>query len=631
MADIYTHPNVSATIVSEEITVVTGQGETVLFSAFTAPRGEDRVVKEFSSPSSFMKEYGDDFTILKNRQQPFNAVNWAVNGLVKAMRVTLPDATYANLIYTLMIKVDGTEIDIKPVVRSEQNMYTLTQLKNALDNGGTPDIDGYRSFDLFALHVPGRGSYGNAYKVTLDAITAYQATFAFPMLSFQMAELDSGYYIGERDYAVALDPDARSSSKNALFVEDLVNKYEAEIVVLAQENIVEEIEDFLSDADFDMSKFNPTPVFDQAAFDQKMVTLAALPEYTITESDYDDAIATSYKFDNWNDVPFHNDTYTTVCGVDSRVDSLFHSANHFQNGSDGNMGIVEVNGEDTTYDDRVDTELAKAYSGEYDVAVVDTARNYIDVLLDGNEPKGVKASMIDLAVNTRGDCHFFADVGFTGTAAGAIQAASDLSLNVNSMNVSIWGQDALVDDPFGSNREIRVTVPYFLASKVPANDTDISIGKNFVGTRRGLLNNVAAEKWAWFPTVPNKESLFQKRINYVVNDTDTYLDTQLTTVESDRAETRVSVARAIVRMVRIAKRIGRATKHEYFSSNTYSNLSTSMDNALASFISDGTCENINVTVGATEYEKLNRLVNVGISIKMTDIIERVAINFTIQR
>ena len=134
-----------------------------------------------------------------------------------------------------------------------------------------------------------------------------------------------------------------------------------------------------------------------------------------------------------------------------------------------------------------ETRLARVWRGTDEPRITDRDDLEVDVMLDANYSKAVKDEMVLLA-REREDCIVMRDLGFQpgpgspsdtnttlDTANGVRKAAND-----NTVHCAYWSQDFRVYDRY-SGKNVRVTTPYLLSSKIPQNDRVFGFYRNFVG------------------------------------------------------------------------------------------------------------------------------------------------------
>ena len=588
----YVHPSVSSRIIDNDVVFSTAAGTTKLFAAYFSGKGVDRKTRRYSTPEEFMF-YNGEPDMTKYGQQAYNIVNWLTNeGEVFGLRLTADDATYANLVADIGIKsaVDvggNAQYFIKPKLTAVENAIERSVITTVMDDPiVATDADGFASHKLFALIPRGRGSEYASMGFRLIPYTNLADTYDFMLYELDIVEKDNGAEMVRETFTVSLDPDARSNNRESMFIKDVVNRYSKYFTVLFSEKAYDRMSDSLGGVDPKrVNIVNATPMSDT-------LTLSALITAAVG--------------------------HAATAAYDAAGDNML-AISYLKKGSDGTLDS-----------NKMDQLMIKAFSGIVDADVRNKKAMEIDTVLDSNESLAVKNAMADFATDIRGDLMAFLDTNFTANYEQALQFRS--TFPVSSRNVSIWTQDFVVYDEY-TGRNIRVTLPYFLASKIVANDNDYGIGKPFVGPRRGVVSGFVAEGGiSWIPNEPQKSELYLKQLNYVEQDPDkTYIGTQLTSLQQSTPMQNVSVARCAFRMVRKAERIADDYRFEFFNDETYKGLQNNIQENLNVYVNAGFCEYVKVEVYASDYEKATKKANVTITVKFTDIIERISIGFVVKR
>lgn len=654
MSLVYTHPHVHVSVESVESTPVLSAGKTSLFVAFVGDKGEDRVLKRFSSPEEFLAEYFDNskIDITRHGQAALNAWSWLQNGEVWALAVTNDDTTtngglnaaaYANSIYGIGFKkttddvvvselqADGVTsvdvtykaIEVKTRVRSiaSKDATTLDKLLgkqtlvNSITNpfvvdpdfvyesfeqGATPDADGFYWFDFAAAYYKGRTEFGNKLGLRLSEVTNMKYSFPDNVIySFDVVQKNTATDDVLRSYYVSINPEARNSGGETVYLTDIFNQYEQDVRVFGNSRFVEKVEEFMG-AGFNASKMSVvSPKSWEESGKDEFKKAGYVVQTLVTAADGTTSVV--------------SDRYNTFY---ASTDHSFTTPKYLKNGTRGVLSRQIV-----------DRLLENAYTGTTNNLILDTDLIDIDVLLDANESVSVKAAMETLAQN-RGDCICLGDFNFTRSYRECEVKRKSLN-TANTEHVAYFAQDLIIKDPFYS-RQIRVTSTYALAGKVAKNDVDYGISKNFVGPTRGVLS-MNPDNVSWLPNDTQRETLYLNQINYILYDGSLYFDTQLTSRKDNTALSNISVTRALLRMKRLAKRAARSVKHEYFNEDVFGKISSDINFALDTFMKDGSTEELSISVYASKYDRVQKIVRVKISIKFTDIIERIAIAFSVKR
>jgi hypothetical protein len=645
MAIIYSHPHVATTIESVENIPSLSQGLTTVFSAFVADKGEDRKMKLITSQSEFLNEYFENgkIDISKHGQAALNTWRWLANGKAYCLAVTNDDtisnnglngAAYANAIYGIGLKKTNEDVTVDELDEATnltvQKTYKKIEVKNRIknipsvgsssfnemigyqsnpdgteftmniDNGDNVDSDGFKWFDIFLVYYKGRSEYGNKKAIRISEATQYKTLNPDDVIyTFEIISKSDGYDEIQRSYFVSVNPEARTYSKESLYISDLLGAYEEDLRVYSNPTFLTAVEEYMGGSfNASLMSINKPVIWGYSKLDEFRKN-----GYIIQTSVTENGVTT-----------IHSDRYDTS---HENKNNKFDTSILLKGGTKGLMTKPIVN-----------QLLENAYYGFVDSLILDTELCEIDVIIDANEAASVKTAMEQLAIN-RGDCVYISDLGFSRTFKEALDKRLRTYTSATE-HTAYFGQDLVVDDPFFS-RNIRVTSTYLLSDIIPRNDTKYSISKNFVGARRGIINGTAIDGYSWFPTEPQREELYLNQVNYIIYDGEVYFDSQLTSRRDGTALSNLSVSRAIMRMRRLAKKAAKYTKHEYFTEDTYREVKKAIFNNLKSFIEDGSVETMRIDVYASKYDKIQKLLRVKIIVKFTDIIERILISFAISR
>lgn len=584
----YLHPSISSKIIDRSQVFVSAQGLTNLFAVFTSDRGEDNVLQYVTSPSEFIFKYGEpNFT--KHGQMAINIIEWLkTSGGAWVLRVTPDDATYSHgIIGVNVVDNDGIN-EVTPFVRS----IPLAVSKATLALYLSANADG-ADFPLMAIVPKGRGkSYNDlAYRLTVN--DNFDETFDFRVYDFEVIErLDNGAeQLVEGPYQVSLTPDALGLSRESMFIADVLGKYSDRFEVIFDEENYDDLADAL----------DINPDLADLLFGSQLKRSGAL-------------VPNGFDF---------------VAGDD------LSQITYMQEGSDG--FIVPANGGSEPVDrpmtrvERIAAEkalLIKGYTGITDPKLTDKKQVEIDMILDGNQDVDVKNAMADLAKDIRKDFMTIVDCGFTGSYSQAVDFRQN-QFTVNSPFVAIFAQDAVVYDEY-TGRDIKVTSPYFLASKIPSVDEEFGIHWPFVGPRRGSISG--QKSVSWFPTEPQKEQLYKAQINYIEQDPRrTKFGSQLTSQVTVSALSNISIMRALLRIQRDIEKLSEDYPFEFNDAETYDSFQYSLNSYVDKWVKNRACEYITATVYASEYDKQSKIARVKVEMKFTSIIERIFIDLIVNR
>lgn len=595
----YLHPSTSSTITDRSFTFATAQGLTNAFFAFFSDQGEDNVLRNVTSPEEYDYYYGAPNYRVGGQQQ-LNIKRWLrSSGGAFCMRLTADDATFAVSVPDFKTKiettmVDGVEVKTLKVKPSELTLQlpaiTADSIENEIkaiiaDDATRIDANGFKSNPLFFVKPRGRGNFYNkrAYRVTpMDSL---DDTYGFRTFTFEFLERqDNGAVLSvSSPYNVSIDPDSISINNESMALSDIVEKYDNQHDVVFIEEVYDDLADELG--------VNPALI---------------------------DWISGSPRIVNGTEVdPFTDSQFDVVEWVLDEADSVnFTSAVYLKNGSNGDTSLATKK-----------SLLVKAYNGEIDPSITDKRQVELDVVLDANFDSDVK-NAIGNFVDNRGDCIAILDTGLTGNFQQAIDYRRN-TISMNSRSVAIFTQDMVVYDEY-SGKNIKVTPTYFIADKLPRNDDDFGIHVPFVGPRRGAISGF--KSISWLPTEPQKEQLYKAQVNYIEQDTrQTKFATQLTAQVNMSALSNLSMVRSLYRIVREAEKIVEDYPYEFNDADTHADMQSTLNSNLQKWVSNRALEYITFSVYASDYDKQQKVVRVRIDLKFNGIIERVLMDFVVNK
>ena len=146
------------------------------------------------------------------------------------------------------------------------------------------------------------------------------------------------------------------------------------------------------------------------------------------------------------------------------------------------------------------------------------------------------------------------------------------------------------------------------------------------------MTGVVPGSFSWFPSAVQRETLYKSQINYIQRDPrQVYLGSQSTSQFLITPMSDISIARTAWRMERTARLISDAYRFEWFDPETFTGLQNNLQNALNEYKFNGSVQRVSVLVTATAYERAQKLARVQIRVEFTQIIERIAITFVVER
>lgn len=275
----------------------------------------------------------------------------------------------------------------------------------------------------------------------------------------------------------------------------------------------------------------------------------------------------------------------------------------------------------------VERLIVRGYLGTVDTGLLDKYQYPIDVVLDANYSVNIKNAIVTLTTEIRDDFVAMLDTKCQANAEQAI-AFRRGSLGFSNFRLSVWSQDFVVNDSAYTGLNMQVTAPYFLASKIPYNDTNYGIHWNFVGPRRGVISGF--DSISYLPNPQWKEQLYEAQINYVEQDLNsTRFGSQLTSQSTVSALSNINNVRALLRIQREVEKLMADYQFEYNDNVTMSAAQSALGGYLAQWKSNRCCDSISGTVYASQYDKQQKLLRVKVEMTFNSIIERIAIDLVV--
>ena len=294
----------------------------------------------------------------------------------------------------------------------------------------------------------------------------------------------------------------------------------------------------------------------------------------------------------------------------------------FRDGSDGEFDL-----ENPMRSAAINRYLSQLFEGALDPMITSVKLTPFNFIMDANYSENVKNSIVNLATNIRRDFIFIADCGLNANARGDL--AFRKSFNVSSNYVAIYGQSQVIYDSY-SGKDVKVTTPYILSSKLPTLETTVGLQNPIAGTKRGLVSGFKAINY--LPTEVEQEDLYNNRVNYIVGDNRKYnLGSQLT---SDFKRTPLSDLNNVITMLNIkrdAEGIVEGYQFEFIDNSVMRSMQQELNLTLNKYVTSRAADSVECTVYSTEYDKLQHTVRVNISVKFKDIIETVIVTLEVTK
>ena len=299
-------------------------------------------------------------------------------------------------------------------------------------------------------------------------------------------------------------------------------------------------------------------------------------------------------------------------------------------GSDGSFTYNSLT-DNRTRSEAVRRQLIKAYNGTLNPDVLNKDLYQFNVVLDARYHNDVKKAIVELARSMRQDFLFFAnDAGpeYTVTPQDTLEWRQN-QFNVNSEFVVIHGQDLTYYDEY-TGKDIRFTPTYVLASKLPRQAVQYGLHYPIAGIRRGLIDGFKNISWA--PNEAYREKLYKAKVNYIQRDSKTTrFNSNLTSINTVGAMSYINNMFTLLDIKRGCEELLVNYQFEFNDDETIVSLQSELNNYVAKYISNRSCESVAVEVYRSEYDKSQRIIRVKVSIKFNGVIERIVLNLNAKK
>lgn len=433
------------------------EGLVNMLYVFTSPKGIDGKVTTIANGlSEFTDTFGDGpFSVYG---QPFlNAKASASTdaAILRCIRVTAPDATYANRhIYVRYRTVPADDsnparMEVMFIPKSATGIKSLDEFISKAPEAATGLDDGWKEMRLFSVISKGRGTYGNKFRVRLSNNYRSDKVSAYKNYYFTLFENSTP----REQRRVCMYPDSRISGIN-YYLENIIND-----VNTGSDSIMISVNDAALSILFNEYKTNVDP------------------DTTLTEETFDPILginknlASSANYSSFADV-------TNDVGGDARI-------TNFNIVSDTELGTVELNsilgvsldaGSDGVFalgspgrEDAIVAAYEAAFNGEIDRNIQSKYRCPIDVALDANYPINVKIAMSKLNDIRKEDHITYYDLGLDiSSLSDPYSISEELDMYASHWTYAIDAYYGKIKDPYNL-KIIEVTSTYNLALKLPAH------------------------------------------------------------------------------------------------------------------------------------------------------------------
>jgi len=675
------------------------------FVPILSKRGRDNQLVYISNGTDYLKIFGNPNinTFGKNYGQgPYIAKNHLTNATSLYIIRALPnDATYSNLFFALqsvspesgsssaavaepyrteLVGISFSSMNSVGELDTRLNEDVITDWVNETDTGGA----GYNNGFLCYFRPIGRGDSYDDFAVR---ITKHVNPYADGVYNVNIYETQSdGDDIIVETFEVSFSTSATDDSGESMFIEDVINKYSAnmrckvneralQVLDAAQElfhrnegedtyphnpYITEEaaeyatIRDYIEDGGTDLGykeylKNERYIDFEYAkdALSNALDDLAnarALPQSTISEINTRNTaitLATQNIAAARSNLNIAKQEYEEVLLLDILTtmdpDTSTNAIEpiHLKNGSDGSLfEMDERTGKPILSTVTAKQILSMAYmgllenpeTGNIDDEILNTDDVFLDIVYDPGYPIDVKTSAGFLVDETRRDCMLFMDNGDNVSCDQAELAAKDLMLN--SRYIARYEGYSTVYDVF-TGKDINVSPIYHMAKLVPLNDRENELWYAVAGFNRAVIDDIKALRWS--PKLGERDKLYLLQLNPIVRFNVGYtVWSQLTTQKRPTALQDVNVMRLVLYIKRMLEQFLKYFIFEFNDSQTWTQIQAGVTPFLENIKSRRGLKYYNVEVGATEYEFKRKICHVNVVLKPMKVIERIELNLFIK-
>ena len=388
----YIHPHQTYTLndntrLSTESAINT---EPFLFQPFFSSDGEDSKIIDMYEINTILEEYGDPSISLYG-QSYYHVLNWlSAGGAVKGIRLTAKNATYANKLLMLHVKVteiqktnaSGDPLYIEATTGEETTLSSVntpimikqanvklsyesftnissanTDLQSLMRTKMTEDADGTKHFPLFLTVCTGKGAYGKKYRTRIVPAPVKDRNSKYRHFTFELYKNDGWLTrIDPSPITISSYPEAKNGAKQSIYFGDIINMNALPVKVYG-------LDDAITAASATL-----LPIVQQQDADAELSGIDILTFYNTDRNKYDNII-----------------------GDPESVDLSILQGHGLGSGSDGDFDITNPNRWDAMYDRLIDL-----FRGKIDSSLLDNKEQKFVIMLDANYPLEVKKELISL-------------------------------------------------------------------------------------------------------------------------------------------------------------------------------------------------------------------------------------------
>lgn len=524
----YSHPH--ETYVLNDNTKLTTtssiNAEPFLFQPFFSSDGEDGKILEFTDKSKVLSTYGEPNMSLYG-QSYYQVLNWlTAGGSVKGIRLTAKNATYANMLLMLDVKITetqkvnasneplykdpaGAETTIssgntpimikKATVKHRYESFTnitnnAVDIKTLMRTKYTKDEDGTIHYPLFCTVCNGKGTYGNKYRTRLVPATQKDKSTTYRNYTFELYKNDNGLVLDKgAPINIAAYPFAKNVARQSVYFEDVINMNGFPVKVYGLDDMIE-------------------------------AAMADIAQVVSQDTEVEAKDIDIFTFYNRN-----GNIYNNVTIQQGSVDLTALQGHGLSAGDDGDFANTNPNRWDAMYE-----RLADLFKGNVDPTILDKKEQRFKVTLDANYPLEVKKLMVSWR-NTRDTEPLVLDSSLMYSVAN-LKSYLKEDLMVDNFGIFINTQNFDTYDEY-SGKNITVTSNYLWAlllpahfnnrgSQIPFAGVDIPLDRYIID---GSLRPVISDD-------QDKSDIYDLRGNYIERESGSYIFATNITSQSYESE-----------------------------------------------------------------------------------------------
>jgi len=296
------------------------------------------------------------------------------------------------------------------------------------------------------------------------------------------------------------------------------------------------------------------------------------------------------------------------------------------------IGLAEGSDGDFTYDNSSSAKLKerehkindiriKAYKGTWNPDVLNKDIYEFDHILDANYDDAVKNAIITLARDERQDFFYWADTKKQNTISDTIDWKTGFTNSTYFM--AIYGQAQVWYDEYTS-KNIELTTTYMIADTFPRHINNYGCHYPMAGSRRGTVGGFLSN--SWYPNEDQKETLYKNKINYLERDISVIRYGSQNTNYPSGPLGSINNMLVMLKIKRKVEKIAKTYQFEFNNEETRSGMNAEINNYLKDWVNNGACTLATANVYSSNYDMIQKIVRVDVTLLFTGVIERVVIN-----